>query len=173
MTTPPQSDLLLMAEIAGAHGVKGAVKLKTFGDDPGALVDYPPLTDIKTGKTWQIDTMTPHGQIWLATIDGVGDRTAAEKLFGTRLYLARAELPKIRKKDTFYHADLVGLAAVRTDGAPLGSVVSVANFGAGDLLEVKPLKGASFYVPFTNAVVPEVSLEKKTVTIDPPPGLLD
>jgi 16S rRNA processing protein RimM len=173
MTTPPQSDLLLMAEIAGAQGVKGAVKLKTFGDDPGALVDYPPLTDTKSGRTYQIDTIAPHGNIWIATIEGIADRTAAEKLFGTKLYLSKAELPKIKKKDTYYHADLIGLSAVKKDGEALGTIIAVANFGAGDLIEVKPPKGQSFYVPFTKAAVPDVDLEKKTVTIDPPPGLLD
>jgi 16S rRNA processing protein RimM len=173
MTTPPQSDLLLMAEIAGAHGVKGGVKLKTFGDDPGALVDYPPLIDTKTGKTYQIDTMAPHGQIWLATIEGVEDRTAAEKLFGLKLYLPRAELPKIKKKDTYYHADLIGMTAKLKDGAALGTVVTVANFGAGDLIEVKPVKGATFYVPFTKAVVTDVDIDARMLTVDPPPGLLE
>jgi 16S rRNA processing protein RimM len=156
----------------GAQGVKGAVKLKVYGQDPATLVDYPPLADPKSGKTYRIDSVVPHGSIWVATIAGVADRTAAQKLFGTKLYLDRALLPKIKKKNTYYHADLIGLAAVDKEGKDFGRIIAVANFGAGDLLEIKPQKGASFYLPFTNAYVPHVDLEKKIVTIDPPEGLI-
>ena len=170
---PKTSDLLLMAEIAGAHGVKGAVKLKTFGDAPEALAKYPPLSDAKGEKLFRLRRVTEHSGIWLAEIEGVDDRTAAEKLRGTKLYLSRSVLPAIKKKNTYYHADLIGLAARYPDGREMGRVAAVANFGAGDLLEIKPPKGNSFYVPFTNAVVPDVDLAAQTVTVDPPPGLLD
>jgi 16S rRNA processing protein RimM len=167
------SGLLLMAEIAGAHGVKGAVKMKAFGDDPEALADYPPLSDAKGEKQFIIKAVTQHSSIWIAEIEGVNDRTAAEKLFGTQLYLSRADLPKLKKKNAYYHADLIGMTALLKDGGTLGTVIAVANFGAGDLLDIKPSKGGSFYVPFTNAVVPDVDLAAKTLTVDPPPGLLD
>lgn len=170
---PKSSDLLLMAEVAGAQGIRGAVKLKAFGDDPEALADYPPLSDEKGEKTYKVTHVVPHGSIWVAEIEGIEDRTAAEKLFGLKLYLSRAALPKIRKKDTYYHADLIGLRALLKDGTPLGTVIAVANFGAGDLLDIKPAKGNSFYLPFTNAAVPEVDIAAGTLTVDPPAGLLE
>lgn len=162
---------LLIAQIMGAQGVKGAVKLKVYGDDPAALAGYPPLTDVKSGNTYKIGRVTPHGSIWVATIRGVEDRTAAQKLYGTKLYLDRADLPRIKKKNTYYHADLIGLAVRGAEGADLGRIIAVANFGAGDLLEIQPPTGASFYLPFTDAFVPAVDLEKKTVTINPPAGV--
>ena len=165
-------NLICMAEIVGAQGIKGLVKLKVFGDDPLKLTGYGPLS-APDGKTYTLNSVTPHGSIWIAEVKGVTDRTVAEKLRGTRLHMDRALLPKIKKENTFYHADLIGLAEKYPDGKPMGKVITVANFGAGDLLEIKPIKGSSFYVPFTNAIVPEVNMTEKTVTINPPLGLLD
>ncbi len=162
-----------MAEIVGAHGIRGLVKLKIFSDDPEAIVDYAPLCDAAQKRTFEINELTLHGNIWLAELDGVTDRTMAEKLRGTKLYASRDQLPDIKSDNTYYHADLIGLAAEYPDGRPLGKIISIANFGAGDLLEIKPLKGSSFYVPFTHAVVPKVDIAAKKVTVDPPPGLLD
>ncbi len=161
-----------MAEIVGVHGIKGLVKLKIFSDDPEGLADYAPLCD-SSGKTeFRLLSLQQHGNIWLAEVEGVKDRTAAEKLRGTKLCVARASLPKIRDENTYYHADLIGMAAHFPDGKPMGKVVNVANFGAGDLLEVKPVKGATFYVPFTSKIVTAVDIAQKKVTIDPPPGLI-
>jgi 16S rRNA processing protein RimM len=162
-----------MAEIVGVHGIRGAVKLKVFSEDPRSLARYSPLLDERGNGAFALRSLVPHGGIWLAELDGVKDRTAAEKMRGLRLYAARGSLPKLKEKNTYYHADLVGLSAQYPDGREMGKVIAVANFGASDLLEIQPPKGASFYVPFTNAVVPDVSLEAKTVTINPPPGLID
>ena len=162
-----------MAEIVGVHGIRGLVKLKIFSDNPGSLADYAPLCDPSGKKTYKLSSLQQHGNIWLAEIEGVKDRTAAEKLRGTKLCVARGDLPKIKDDNTFYHADLIGLEARWPDGKPMGRVIQVANFGAGDLLEVKPAKGASFYVPFTGKIVTEVNIAQKHVTIDPPPGLID
>lgn len=162
-----------MAEIVGVHGIRGTVKLKTFGDNPDALVDYGPLCDAQQKRFFDISALHVHGNILLADIDGLTDRTAAEKLRGTKLYLDRAMLPDIKDDKTYYHADLIGLTAKNPAGDFIGTVIAVANFGAGDLLDVKPAKGNSFYVPFTDAIVPVVNLDKKELTIDAPPGLLD
>ena len=162
-----------MAEIVGVHGIKGAVKLKLFGDNPAALTDYAPLCDAQNKHTFKIISLHAHGNTLLAEFEGVKDRTAAEKLRGTKLYLSREYFPEITDGKTFYHADLIGLAAVDTEGTTVGKIVTVANFGAGDLLEVKPLKGASYFLPFTDACVPNVDLAARKVTIAPPPGLLD
>lgn len=162
-----------MAEIVGVHGIKGAVKLKVFAESPEDLQDYGTFTDDKGQKTFEILTLHDHGNIYLADLKGVTDRDVAEKLRGTKLCIRREQLRTIKKKDTFYYVDLVGLAAKHVDGSVIGKVVSVANFGAGDLIEIKPAKGASFYVPFTDAVVPKVDIEGGEITIDPPPGLMD
>lgn len=168
---PP--DTVCMAEIVGVHGIRGAVKLKVFAQDPESLEDYSPLLDSEGRASFEMTSLMLHGNIWLATFKGVTDRTAAEKLRGTRLYAPRKELPEIEEEGVYYHADLVGLAARYPDGREMGKVIAVANFGASDLLEIQPPQGASFYVPFTNAVVPHVDLDAGTVTVDPPPGLLD
>ena len=162
-----------MAEIVGVHGIKGWVKLKVFSEDPEALVDFAPLCDSSGKQEFTLLSVQQHGNIWLAEVEGIRDRTAAEKLRGTQLCVPREALPQIKDDNTFYHADLIGMGALFPDGKPMGKVISVANFGAGDLLEVKPQKGASFYVPFTGKIVTKVDVAKKQVTIDPPPGLID
>jgi 16S rRNA processing protein RimM len=162
-----------MAEIVGVHGVKGIVKLKVFSDNPESLIDYAPLCDSSGKPSFKITSLHQHGNIWLAELDGLKDRTAAEKLRGAKLYVSREELPKIKNDNTYYHADLIGMAAKYPDGKPMGRVINVSNFGAGDLLEVKPVKGTSFYVPFTARIVTDVNMKTKEVTIDPPPGLVD
>ncbi|MCE9507774.1 MAG: ribosome maturation factor RimM [Alphaproteobacteria bacterium] len=164
--------LILMAEIVGVHGVKGMLKVKVFGDDPGKLVDYQPLCDA-SGKKFSFLTFQPHQNIYLAALEGVSDRTAAEKLRGTKLYVPREALPQIKDKNTYYHVDLIGLTAKDADGAIIGKIIQVANFGAGDLLEIKPLQGASYYVPFTKAVVPNVDMAAREATVIVPHGLLD
>lgn len=165
-------DLVLMAEIVGVHGIKGWVKLNFMGDDPKLLTKLA-LTDAQGGPLPKVVKLNLHGNIHIAELENLSDRTAAEKLRGTKFYAARDALPKIRKKDTYYHADLIGLAAWHVDGHEMGKVIAVANFGAGDLLDIKPARGASFYIPFTNDAVPDVDIEAGRVTIDPPPGLLD
>lgn len=161
-----------MAEIVGVHGVKGTLKLKSFGDDPDLLSGAAPLYDADGANIFKITSLQPHGNIYLASIEGVSDRTAAEKLRGTKLFIDRSFLPDIRKKDTFYHIDLIGLAAKDPEGKIVGKVIQVANFGAGDLLEIKPVKGASFYLPFTKDTVPDVDIGKKEITVVIPEGLL-
>lgn len=166
------ANLICMAEIVGVHGVKGMIKLKVFSDNPDDLPDYAPLRD-ETGKEYKFLTFNPHQNIYLASFEEIKDRTQAEKLRGTRLYVSRERLPQINDEDTYYHVDLIGLAAKDADGGAIGKIINIANFGAGDLLEIKPLKGASYYVPFTKAVVPHVDIAKKEATVIVPPGLLD
>jgi 16S rRNA processing protein RimM len=108
----------------------------------------------------------------LATIDPVNDRSQAEALRGLRLYLPRAALPA-PSEDEYYHADLIGLAAMLTDGRVIGRVRAVHDFGAGDMLEVEREVGQPVMVPFTRAVVPVVDLAAGRLVLDPPPGLLE
>ena len=165
--------LICMAEIVGVHGVKGMLKLKVFSDSPENLPDYAPLCDAAGKKEFTFLTFQPHQNIYLVTLENIKDRDQAEKLRGTKLYIPRDRLPEIKDKNTYYYADLVGLAAKDANGAVIGKIIQVANFGSADLLEIKPLKGASYYVPFTKAIVPNVNIEKKEATVLVPPGLLD
>jgi 16S rRNA processing protein RimM len=165
--------LVCLGEIVGVHGIKGQVKIKLFGDDPKALTSLSPLSDARGKEICEVLSVAAHGNIFLARLKGIDDRTAAEKWRGVKLHASRARLPKIRDKDTFYHADLVGLDVSDTRGKALGRVIAVANFGVGDLLEIAPPQGASFYFPFTEQAVPTVDIAAKKITVDPPPGLLD
>ena len=108
-----------------------------------------------------------------ARIAGIGDRGQAEKLTGTELWVARAALPETANEEEYYHHDLIGLAAYREDGAALGQVVAMRNYGAGDLLELRTPKGPVVLVPFTRRCVPVVDVQGGRVVIDPLPGLLD
>lgn len=164
---PPEKKILL-AVIATAHGIRGEVVLRSYTQDPEAVADYGPLTDAAGKRTFKITSAraTPKGVI--ARIEGVSDRTAAEALRGIELYVERAKLPKTRARE-FYHADLVGLAVRDGEARELGWVVSVANFGAGDLLEVrfKDVKQTE-YVPFTDACVPTVDVPGGFVVVQLP-----
>jgi 16S rRNA processing protein RimM len=162
-----------MAQIMGAHGVRGMVKIKIFADDPHTLVNYGALHDEKNQRSFNFLKLHQHGSIWLAEVEGLTDRTEAEKLRGTKLFLDRALLPDIQDEKTYYHVDLIGMTAKTTDGAIVGKVIAVANFGAGDLLDIKPPKGNSFYLPFCDRTVPVVDLDAKEMTVEIPHGLLD
>jgi len=166
------SDLILVARIGAPHGVRGEVRLTAFGDDPAALLGYGLLAG-KDGRTIRIAGLKTVGERLIARLKGVADRTAAEALTGLELYVARDRLPPPEDDDTFYHADLVGLAAETVAGEVLGTIVAVPNYGAGDLLEIAPPRGVTLLVPFTKAVVPTIDLAGRRVLVDPPPGLLD
>ncbi len=105
----------------------------------------------------------------VATLEGVRDRTAAEALNRTRLYVRREQLPSLEGEDEFFAADLVGLAAVTADGEAVGTIVAVPNYGGGDLLEIAPRSGGpTALLPFTKAFVPRVDLAAQRVVVDPP-----
>ncbi len=109
--------------------------------------------------------MRPAKDMLVARLKGVADRDAAERLTNIRLYVARERLPQ-PADDEFYHADLVGLAAVTADGEAVGTVKAVHNFGAGDLLEIEPAAGgATMMLPFTDATVPAVDIAGRIVIV--------
>ncbi len=156
-----------VARIGAAHGVRGAVKLWTFTEDPLAVLDYGPLATEDGTRRFEIaDARQARGHL-VATLKGVTTRNDAEALNGLELYVAREKLPPAGDGE-YYHADLIGLAAVSTGGDQLGRVVAVHNFGAGDVIEIAPPKGATVLLPFTEAVVPDVDLDAGRVVIDLP-----
>lgn len=149
---------ILLGRITAAHGIRGEVQVAYYTGEPEAIGTYGPLSD-ESGKrsfVLRVVRVTPKGVI--ARIDGVADRTAAEKLRGIDLYVDRSRLPPPGEGE-FYHEDLIGLAVVSPDGTPIGSIVAVANYGAGDLLEVRLDGGKrTEFVPFKDAFVPTVDL---------------
>lgn len=162
-----REDHVCVGAIAGAFGVRGEARLKTFTEDPEGVAAYGPLTTEDGAREFTVKLTRPVKGGWAARLSGVATREEAEALKGTRLYAPRAALPE-PDEDEFYHADLIGLDAVGLDGTPLGRVRGVQNYGAGDILEIIRPKGPSLLVPFTRAAVPEIDLAAGRVLVDPP-----
>lgn len=158
---------VLVGVIVGAHGVRGAVRIKSFTAEPAAIAAYGPLEDETGTRRFEIRLVGEGKGVVIATLKGIEDRNAAEALKGLRLYVARAALPPPGEEE-FYHADLIGLAAVRRDGTPLGRVCAVHDFGAGDSLELALADGGTLLVPFTKAAVPEIDIAGGKLVVEPP-----
>ncbi len=158
-----------VARIGAAHGVRGEVKLWSFTEDPMAVANYGPLETEDGTRRFEIESLRPAKDHLVARLKGIGDRDAAAQLRNLELYIPRARLPKIEDADTFYHADLVGLSAVTPDGEKLGVVAAVHNFGASDVIEIKPAAGGEpLLLPFTEAIVPTVDLKARRIVVVPP-----
>jgi 16S rRNA processing protein RimM len=164
--------LLLVGRIAAAHGLRGLVKLQTFTADPMGIGGYGPLSDAAGKRVFKLTALNPVKGGVVASIDGVADRTAAEKLRGVELYMPRDRLPPAGEGE-YYHADLVGLTAELADGRPFGRVRAVENYGAGDLLAIEGVDGRPVSLPFTDRVVPVVDLAGGRIVVEPPEGLLE
>jgi 16S rRNA processing protein RimM len=162
------ADRVCVAQIGAAHGIRGEVRLRSFTQDPMAVTSYGPLESEDGKQRFEIEALRPAKDVFVARLRGVADRDAAEKLTNLRLYVLRDKLPPIDEDETFYHADLVGLAAVTPDGVPFGTVTAVLNFGAGDILEIKPMTGEHILVPFTDAAVPEIDMQARVLVVVPP-----
>jgi 16S rRNA processing protein RimM len=162
------ADRLLVGEIGAAQGLKGEVRLRSYTQTPADIAAYGPLQDETGTKLIEIEQVRVTPKAIIARIKGVTTREAAEALNGTKLYLQRASLPA-RDEDEWYVADLIGLEAVDAQGAAIGSVVAVHNFGAGDIVEIAPADGApSLLVLFTDAAVPEVDIAQGRIVVIPP-----
>ena len=161
MSQKPQ---ICIARIGAPHGVRGAVKLWSFTDDPMAVLEYGPLTTKDGARSFEVADARMAKDHLVATLPGVADRDAAARLNGIELYVARAQLPPTDDGE-YYHADLIGLAAVDADEAPIGRVVAIHDFGAGTIIEIAPPSGPTLMLPFTDAVVPSVDLAKGHVVI--------
>lgn len=159
--------LVCVARIGAAHGVRGAVKLWTFTEDPFAVQHYGPLVTKDGTRRFEVAQAREGKGHLVATFKGVTTRDEAERLNGLELFVARDKLPET-DEDEYYHTDLIGLAAVTTGGEALGRVIAIHNFGAGDIIEIAPQSGTTMLLPFSNAVVPEVDLKGGRVVIDLP-----
>jgi 16S rRNA processing protein RimM len=162
---------ICLGQIGAPHGVRGEVRLRSFTAEPAAIAGYGPL-ETEDGRALEIEAMRPAKDHFVARLSGVRDRAAAEQLVNAKLYVPRDRLPEPIEADEFYHADLIGLTVVDRAGERLGTVVAVHNFGAGDLLEVRPdAGGKTELVRFDDVHVPAVDVTAGKIVVDPPQGL--
>ena len=157
---------LCVGVVIGAHGVKGALRIKSFTADPQDLIHFGPL-ETSSGERWRLKGAKVGVKgVVTAQIDKIEDRNQADAAKGIKLFIERDALPA-PEEDEFYVSDLIGMGAWDVNGAELGTVTAVFDFGAGDIVEVKGANG-ELLVPFTKAAVPVVDLPNRRVVIDPP-----
>ncbi len=158
--------------IAGAHGIRGQVRLRSFTDDPEAIFDYKPLMNEDDTREFKIEFKGVNKDCYITEIAGVKTRNESEALRGAKLYFERTKLPR-PKKGQYYEADLIGLLAKDGQGKEYGKILGTHDYGAGPFLEIGASKKDSFMLPFTNACVPEVDVAAGFALIAPPDGWLD
>jgi 16S rRNA processing protein RimM len=163
----PDQARVCLGAVAGAHGVRGALRVKSFTAEPDDIAAYGPVTDETGSREFTLRIVGHARGDLVIKVDGINDRSAAEALKGTRFYVARAALPE-PEADEFYHADLIGLAAEDEAGAALGTVRAVHDHGAGALIEIRSQDGAELLVPFTKAAVPVVDIAGGRLVAVPP-----
>lgn len=164
--------LILLGVIGAAHGIKGEVRIKAFTGDPLAIADYGPLTD-EQGRRFEIAEIRPAKEVVVARLKGITSREAAESLNGVNLFVSRDKIPAPEDEDEFLQADLIGCAVVGPDGVVLGTVTTVANYGAGDLLDILLPDGRSVLMPFTKAFAPRIDIAARRIDAVPPEGLFE
>ena len=163
------TDRICVAQIGAAHGIRGEVRLRSFTEDPAAITAYGPLESEDGTRRFTIEALRPAKDHFVARLVGVADRDAAEKLTNLKLYVPRDRLPPVEDDGTFYHADLVGLAAVTPDGAALGTVSAIHRFGASDIVEITPSEGGeTLLVPFSHDAVPTIDIAGGRIIVVPP-----
>ncbi|WP_264212077.1 ribosome maturation factor RimM [Leisingera thetidis] len=165
------SDLICVGVVAGAFGVRGEVRLKSFCAIPEEIEDYSPLSNEDGSKSYSLTLTRPVKNGFAALLGGIDTKEQADAVKGLRLFARRDQLPKL-PDDEYYHTDLIGLEVYDTGGTLLGTVKSVQNHGASDLLEIHgPGLKATVLLPFTLAAVPTVDLGQGRIIADPPDGL--
>ncbi|RKQ69075.1 16S rRNA processing protein RimM [Litorimonas taeanensis] len=173
MTKIQDNELICVAAIAGAFGVKGEVKLKPFTEFPEGCVSYGPLLSDKGSVVITPISYRVMKDFVAVTAEEVSSREQAESLKSTKLYISRDVLPE-PDEDDFYYSDLIGLEVKSTDGKRIGEVIAIHEFGAGDMIEIAPFpdkknkkSAASFFHPFTKLATPKVDLERGRLIIVP------
>jgi 16S rRNA processing protein RimM len=161
-----ESNQLLLGKFGAAQGLKGEIRLQSYTADPFAIGSYGALTS-EDGRKFEITHLRSGKNILIARIKNITDRTTAEQLTNLTLYIDRALLGEIQEEDEYFHADLVGLNVETNEGTQLGKVLALFNFGAGDMLEIRPVDGGkSVMLAFTKAAVPEINLDNKRIIVD-------
>ena len=158
--------LILLGVFGAPQGVRGEVRVKSLTADPGAIGAYGPLTDKERARTFVFESLRPlKDDMLVARLAGVSTRTAAEALKGAEIFARRDQLPP-PAHDEFYYDDLIGLEAVDAEGAPIGRVVSLMNYGAGDVLEIAPAQGGeTLLLPFSRRVAPRIDFDAGRIVI--------
>ena len=149
-----------LAAVAGAHGVKGEVRLKLFSDSVAGLVQHAKV--YVGGVEHRLLGVRDGGKTAIARFEGVADRSAVEALRGQLVEVERADLPPLEEGE-YYHSDLIGLPCVDREGEAVGVVISVENFGAGDLLEIEFPNGRRSLIPFRDGIA---DLDDARVVVD-------
>jgi 16S rRNA processing protein RimM len=152
---------IALAAVAGAHGIKGELRLKLFADSVESLARHSRL--YVGGRELALRDIKDAGKTAIARFEGISDRSAAEALRGQMVEIDRDQLPSLEEGE-YYHADLIGLSCVDETGKPLGTVVAVENFGAGDLLEVERPDGKRALIPFRE---PMARQDGERIILDP------
>lgn len=161
------NDKVCLGRIAGAHGVRGELRVESYTAAPADIVSYGSLRDEAGGRHFVLTLAgVTRGQL-IARVKGVDDRNAAEALKGVELFVERAALPPT-EDDEYYLSDLIGLSCESTSGESLGFVRAVHDFGAGDVIEIERTDGERAMLPFTRAVVPVVDLKAGRLVVEPP-----
>ncbi len=158
--------LILLGVFGAPQGVRGEVRVKSLTADPSAIGAYGPLTDKGRARTFVFESLRPlKDDMLVARLAGVSTRTAAEALKGAEIFARRDQLPP-PADDEFYYDDLIGLEAVDAEGAPIGRVVSLMNYGAGDVLEIAPAQGGeTILLPFSKRVAPRIDFDAGRIVI--------
>jgi len=165
--------LILLGHISTAHGIRGEVVIKSHTDAPLDIGAYGPLSNKDGTQTYTIKPLRVAKKGVIARIDGVTERNGAEALRGTELYIERDKLPE-PDEDEVYHSDIIGMAAVGADGAAIGEVIAIQNFGAGDLLEIRLAgKKRTEFVPFDDNFVPEIDFDARRAQVVMPNDTTD
>ena len=163
------ADRICVAQIGAAHGVRGEVRLWSFTQDPMAVARYGPLEAEDGSRRFEIESLRAAKKHLVARLVGIDGRDAAEALCNIKLYVPRDRLPPVEDDETFYHADLIGLPAVGQDGAAVGTVTAIHNFGAGDIVEIARAGGGEpLMLPFNETAVPKVDVKAGRIVVAPP-----
>ena len=163
---------ICLGMIVGVHGVRGHLKIKAYTGNPAALDQYGPVC-LDDGRVLHLNvkSVSAKGPV-IAMARDVTNREEAELMLGFELFISRDALPAIAN-DEVYHSDLIGLDARGMDGEAIGVIVGLHDFGAGDIIEVKPPSGPTMMLPFTPGYRDEVRPEVGFVTLSPPPGMIE
>lgn len=153
-----QKDKVCVGCLLAPHGVRGQIRLASYTDEPLSIFSYVPLSDEKGTRAFDIKKQGSLKKGYFVSVEGITDRNAAEALRGTKLYADRDSLPE-EEMGEYYFADLLGLKVHDQEDKEIGEIQAVHNFGAGDILEIRPSTGKSFMLPFDEKFIPEIDLE--------------
>lgn len=165
IASKPENPVLL-GVVGGAHGLKGECRVRSFTDSPVDLGAYGPLFDAE-GNRYTVKSARLQKNVVVVRFVEVEDRNHAGRLNGRELFIDRSALPEPDESDEFYLGDLVGLAVETVSGASVGTVVAFHDFGAGDIVEIKPPEGPTVMIPFSEAAVPKIDADRGVMIVEP------